>query len=104
MGTITIDWTPSHDVGDGEDAIMNSLEAGYDEGPLIVVPWDRGRPGLAGARAGALVLAHAATSHAPCESLSHKERPIRQYLEKKGQRGRQWVPEFKLIAEVPLLG
>jgi hypothetical protein len=41
--TITIDWPCSHDASDGDDAIMQSLEAGYDEGPLIVVPW--GRPG-----------------------------------------------------------
>ncbi len=59
MRTVTIDWPVSHDAADGEDAIMGSLEAGYDEGPLIVLPWGPGGPGRGRPGSGPLVFADA---------------------------------------------
>lgn len=39
MREIEIDWACSHDATDDESMIMGLLEAGGDEGPLIILPW-----------------------------------------------------------------
>lgn len=53
--TVTIDWTLSHDVTDKSEWIMSTLEAGYDEGPLIVVEAIARPPGRRPGRATAWI-------------------------------------------------
>ena len=43
MSTIEVDWPGSHDAADDASFVMAMLEAGYDEGPLLVVPCDPAR-------------------------------------------------------------
>lgn len=46
MIRVTIEWSYPHHPGDGYDMIASHLAAGYDEGPLLIVPvGGRSRPG-----------------------------------------------------------
>lgn len=41
--TLLISWPEAHHPGDGTSLIEQSMEAGLDDGPLLVLPLDRGR-------------------------------------------------------------
>ena len=50
MKTVTIDWPTSHHCDDDHDQVRQQLEAGGDEGPLLVVPMKESGTGRARAK------------------------------------------------------